>query len=81
MRNEEHGLGKETTFEFKYVPQFDTVTDEGKDEGRANYRSVERRNLQTLMVFAAVMGVGSYVAGRTGWGIVERVLGWWNGLY
>lgn len=62
-----YGLaGNETHFEFKYVPEFSTITemDDGK-EGRQKMRGVERRNLQTLciaMVFFGVTGWCGYKA-------------------
>jgi hypothetical protein len=58
------GLGGiETTFDFKYVPEYETVTEMGgpKDiELRSN--SVERRNLKALGICVGVLGLGAWVS-------------------
>lgn len=56
-----YGLqGEETVFEFKHIPQFDTVTYIGGDEGAfKGHREVEARNLRALVLgLVAVGGVG-----------------------
>jgi hypothetical protein len=68
--------GKETTFDFKYVPEYSTITEMGEAaEDRATYSHVESRNLKTLVVGVGVMAIGSYVAFRVGRGLLSAV-GW-----
>lgn len=47
-----HGLGEETVFEFKYVPDFHVTTEAGAERqvGIKERRAVERRNLQVLLI-------------------------------
>ena len=60
----EYGLGEETAFEFKYVPELGKRTGRedaaGKQSG-IGYKGVERRNLQALGIGCIVVGVGSYL--------------------
>jgi len=50
-----YGLeGKETNFDFKYVPELGTVTEQAQEEEREKMRGVETRNLK-----AFVYGVGA----------------------
>ncbi len=60
----EYGLGEETAFEFKYLPELGKKTGEeaalGKQSG-IGYQGVERRNLQAFAVGCVVVGVGSYL--------------------
>ncbi|SMQ46662.1 unnamed protein product [Zymoseptoria tritici ST99CH_3D7] len=52
--------GKETTFDFKYVPEYSTITEMGEAaDDRATHSHVESRNLKTLLVGAGVMVVGA----------------------
>jgi hypothetical protein len=54
---------EETTFDFKYVPEYDTLTELGKHEERKLTRSViEQRNLRTFTIFAGVSLVGLCVS-------------------
>ena len=50
------GLGKETLFDFKYVPEFETVTELGKD-GKVEdaHRVVDRRNLKYLVIGLTIL--------------------------
>lgn len=58
----EYGLGKETAFEFKYVPELGKRTRRedatGKQSG-IGYEGVERRNLQAFAAGCVVVVVGS----------------------
>lgn len=60
------GLGGETVFEFKYIPEFETVTSLGEYDagGIVRPRGVERRNLVTLLVVVIIVGG---VLGAIGW--------------
>ena len=62
------GLGAESTFDFKYVPDFSRTTQmEDPEESGLKHSGVERRNLQAFILgcgFLAVCGyVGLSVAG------------------
>jgi hypothetical protein len=74
-----YGLkGEETTFEFKYVPEYSTITAMGEcEEEKANYSYVETRNFRTFCVAVGCMAVGSWVGfkvvsavGRAAWSLV-----------
>ncbi len=51
MENKTHGLGEETVFDFKYIPNFSTTTELGKYEAsKLQETSIERRNLRALII-------------------------------
>lgn len=53
------GLGGESGFEFKYVPQMDTRTEAGKVDMTARWsQGVERRNMKVLVGVVGVVTVG-----------------------
>jgi hypothetical protein len=67
---------EETTFDFKYVPEYDTLTELGKHEERKLTRSaIESRNLRTFAMFAGtslvVLAAGTYASVR----VASRILG------
>jgi len=79
VENKTHGLGEETDFDFKYIPNYSTTTELGEYEvSHRKETSIERRNLRTLVVFSAVVGLFSYVGMRTTWGIVAGLRNWWR---
>lgn len=52
------GLGKETGFEFKYIPSLGLKTEPGRPEDSGLARSgVERRNLKALSIASVFMGL------------------------
>ncbi|KAI9792389.1 MAG: hypothetical protein M1816_002273 [Peltula sp. TS41687] len=54
--NKQHGLGRESVFEFKYIPEFHTTTEMGEaEESGVKQPGVERRNLKTLLIAIAVL--------------------------
>ncbi|KAF4551987.1 Hypothetical protein D9617_11g008340 [Elsinoe fawcettii] len=60
--------GKQTVFDFKYVPEYETVTEMGEQTATGDRQlSVERRNLKAVIIGAAVFSgmcwVGLKVAG------------------
>ena len=59
--------GEQTVFDFKYVPEFDTVTYRGGDaEARAKeVYGDEKRNFRAFVVGTVVMGVLGYVGIKT----------------
>lgn len=70
-----YGLkGDESRFEFKYVPEYETITAMGEcEEEKADYSAVETRNLKTFVVGLGVIGLGCYVGVqvvRGVWGLV-----------
>jgi hypothetical protein len=59
-----YGLkGEETKFDFKYVPEYSTITEMGDSaEEKRMHSGVESRNRNTLLIGLAVVGVGSWMA-------------------
>ena len=79
VENKTHGLGEETHFDFKYIPNYSTITELGEyAPSGIKEESIEKRNLRTLIVFSAVLGILSYVGMRTTWGIVGGLRSWWR---
>lgn len=76
--NTKYGLkGEETKFEFKYVPEYSTITEMGEcEEEKANYSAVERRNLKTFVVAVGVLGIGACVGTFVGYRMVGGLLRW-----
>lgn len=74
--NAKHGLaGIETTFDFKYVPEYDTVTDMGKPRDiKLRSSGVEMRNLRALGIFIGVVTVGTYTGIRIASSLVNKIL-------
>lgn len=71
--NAKSGLkGKESTFDFKWVPEYSTITEMGEcEEERGTVSYVERRNLKTIVVVVGVMGIGALVAFRIAGGVLR----------
>lgn len=68
-----YGLqGTETLFDFKYVPEFSTITEQAvsKDE-RGQLRGVETRNLKAFLIGMGVLGATSWI----GYKIVSVTIG------
>lgn len=71
----ESGLRKETVFDFKYVPEFETLTkmaDEGSQAKvkAAALRPTELRNMRWLLLGVGVLGAGTWVWVKAlGWAI------------
>jgi hypothetical protein len=58
-----HALGgTETVFDFKYVPDYGTVTEMGAPSDLHVNSSVEMRNLKALGIFCGVVGVGAWAS-------------------
>ena len=80
VENKDHGLGEETNFDFKYVPNFSTTTELGTYENSGLGKGgVERRNFRTFITMSAVVGVASYFCMRTTWGLVGLVKARYSG--
>lgn len=71
-----YGLaGTETLFEFKYVPEYETVTELGAPtEIKLQGSSVERRNLRTLCIFLGVLGIGTWASFKVASSITSTLL-------
>ncbi|KAK0316595.1 hypothetical protein LTR01_000344 [Friedmanniomyces endolithicus] len=70
-----YGLkGEESTFDFKYVPEYSTITEMGECmEEKATHSDVERRNLKTFVIAVGVVAVGTWVGVKVVSGIVRRI--------
>ena len=68
-----YGLeGTETLFEFKYIPEFSTVTElNDSKERRPNMRGIETRNLKWLLYGMSGLGLAGYIGYRVTAGIVR----------
>ncbi|KAF2708391.1 hypothetical protein K504DRAFT_482789 [Pleomassaria siparia CBS 279.74] len=65
--------GVETHFDFKYVPEYDTITDMGKmREIRLVSSSVESRNLKALGIFVVGMGLGTWMLLKMASSVVRK---------
>lgn len=71
-----HGLGEETVFDFKYIPDYHLKT--GAEElvqTGVRQPGVERRNLKTLLVALGAVGVVTYGSIWVVSGMYRRVFG------
>ena len=59
-----YGLGKESVFEFKYVPDFHVTTEKGEAVEGIRQPGIERRNLKALACAVGVVGILSWGAIR-----------------
>ena len=74
-----YGLeGNETNFDFKYVPEFSTVTElNDSKEQRPNMRGVETRNLKWLLYGVGGLGLAGYMSYRVTTAVIG---GFWSML-
>jgi len=77
VENKTNGLGEETNFDFKYIPNFDKTTSMGEHVSGLKESGVERRNLRTLVMATAFMGAVSYFCLRTIFRIVGSMRDLW----
>ena len=69
-----HGLGEQTVFDFKYIPDYHVTTDRGSDEQTGLKESgIERRNLTAFIVASACIGVAAYTGVRMAARILQRL--------
>ncbi|KAF1963041.1 hypothetical protein CC80DRAFT_103530 [Byssothecium circinans] len=70
-----YGLaGVETSFDFKYVPEYETVTEMGAPRDiKLRSNSVEMRNLRALGIFAGVLGLGAWVSYKATTSILAKI--------
>lgn len=65
VENKVHGLGAETNFDFKYIPDFSAGTAQDEVEKVGTTESgVELRNLKTLIVASAAICIASWYVVR-----------------
>jgi ER-bound oxygenase mpaB/B'/Rubber oxygenase, catalytic domain len=68
------GLGKETNFEFQYIPDFSTLTEMGeKQEVGIKAEGIERRNFKALLIGVGVLGLFSVITTRIASSVLTRV--------
>lgn len=70
-----YGLGEETVFDFKYVPDFHVTTEKGEALEGIRQPGIERRNLKALVYAVGVLGVLSWGACKltaTAFRLVQR---------
>jgi hypothetical protein len=66
--------GTETAFDFKYIPQYDTLTNLGDiGERKLKTSSIEMRNLKTIGVFVGVVLIGTVVSVKVASSILGRL--------
>ena len=71
----ESGLGQETTFEFKYIPDFSKSTQmEDAPSTGIKGKGIEQRNLQALVIGCSLIGVVGYFGAKVVIGAVKRGL-------
>ncbi|KAF1811221.1 hypothetical protein P152DRAFT_459625 [Eremomyces bilateralis CBS 781.70] len=56
--------GEKSLFQFRYIPEYSTVTELGKEESTKRHGSAEWRNLQTLLAAGAFMFFTAYSVHR-----------------
>jgi len=70
-----YGLkGEETKFDFKYVPEYETITQLGEcDEDKNMTSGVESRNRNTFLIGVAVFGIGTWITFKIAGGVLRSV--------
>lgn len=72
------GLGEETTFDFKYIPDLSKRTRmEDAPETGIKQSGIERRNLQSLMIGAALLAFAGYLGFKITVYLGQRVTNPW----
>jgi hypothetical protein len=76
-----YGLhGEEAKFDFKYVPEYSTITEMGESMEPKVYSHVERRNFQTFCVAVACMGAGTWIGFKVVSGLGRMAWSAWSVL-
>ncbi|CAL3973540.1 hypothetical protein PZA11_005753 [Diplocarpon coronariae] len=78
VENQVHGLGEESSFEFKYIPNLDTKTLMGEYVPGRGESGIERRNLKVLVMASAAMGLMSCIGLRITLGVLAGLRSWWS---
>ncbi|KAL9131191.1 MAG: hypothetical protein Q9217_000793, partial [Psora testacea] len=72
------GLGQETTFDFKYIPDFSKTTNMGDAPETCNRRGgIERLNLQVFVIGCFLFGLFGFVGLKIGYAMGRRVAATW----
>lgn len=68
-----YGLkGEMTNFDFKYVPEYSTITEMGDSPGaQLKYNGVEGRNLKTAIIATGIFGVSMWCTFKAGLGLAR----------
>jgi hypothetical protein len=62
VEHKTYGLGAETDFDFKYIPDFHIHTkQEGFQEKNLSGHGVERRNLRALMIASTIVCIAAWL--------------------
>ena len=71
------GLGAETTFDFKYVPDLSKMTQmEDPEESGLRHPGVERRNLQAFILGCGLLAVCGYLGLRVTGSLCSAMRSW-----
>ena len=75
--NQENGLGEESTFEFKYIPDLSRKTqmDNALEPG-AKHNGTEQRNLQALGIGCSVIALVGFFCLKILAAVMDRVARW-----
>lgn len=74
VHNKEIGLGTETNFDFKYVPQLGRTTELGQPENsRLRIGAPERQGLTALMLVAALVAAVAWSGYRAASGLMAAI--------
>ena len=73
--NTKYGLkGEESKFDFKYVPEYSTITEMGEcEEEKATHSYVETRNRNAFLLTVGFLGFGAFVGIKVASSIVRAV--------
>jgi hypothetical protein len=73
-----HGLGEESVFDFKYVPDFHVKTEAAGDAPiRVKEYGIERRNLKALLIGLTCAGAGIYCGLWVASSVIHRLPSSW----
>lgn len=71
-----HGLGEETVFDFKYIPDYHVQTSrEELRQSGVRQPGIERRNLKSLLVALAAGGIITYSGTLAVASLLRRIVG------
>lgn len=75
VENKTHGLGEETNFDFQYVPDFHRTTEMGVPTKVEKLKGVESRNLSTLVIASAAVGLAGWLGMKITADVVKSIFG------
>jgi len=75
VENKTYGLGSETNFDFKYIPDFHTRTAQGElGETGLKEPGIERQNLKVLVIASTVVCILSWYGIKMTLKVIESML-------